>query len=173
MSLSGLKDVDREILKHVDDEELLKFCSLDRKTWNEVCDDNFLRRRLNNNYPGTNQYKKDDESWKQFFLKVLYYKAKMKEKFEFEFVGGEFKKQYELLKNHTGNILLMLSAENGETSLVKYAIKNGSKVYNYALKGAAANGHLDIVKYLVERGANIHVQNDNPCLLYTSPSPRD
>ena len=41
MSLSGLKDIDREILKYVDDKELLKICSVDKKTWNEVCDDNF------------------------------------------------------------------------------------------------------------------------------------
>ena len=52
MSLSGLKDVDREVLRYVDDRELLRVCSLDRKTWNEVCDDAFLRRRLNSKYPG-------------------------------------------------------------------------------------------------------------------------
>ena len=51
MSLSGLKDVDREILTHVDDRELLKFCSIDNKTWNSVCDGDFLRRRLTTKYP--------------------------------------------------------------------------------------------------------------------------
>ena len=34
MSLSGLKDVDREILKHVDDKLLLRICGINRKTWN-------------------------------------------------------------------------------------------------------------------------------------------
>ena len=42
MSLTSLKDVDREVLKHVGDRELLKICSVNRKTWNEVCDDNFF-----------------------------------------------------------------------------------------------------------------------------------
>ena len=59
---SGLKDVDREILKHVNDEELVKVCSTDRKTWNEVCDDNFLKRRLMR-YPGIEKYKREDESY--------------------------------------------------------------------------------------------------------------
>ena len=70
MSLSGLKDVDREILKHVDDEQLLKFCSIDNKTWNSVCDDDFLRRRLTGKYPGIEKYKKTKESWKRFFLEL-------------------------------------------------------------------------------------------------------
>ena len=163
MSLSGLKDVDREILKHVDDEELLKFCSLDRKTWNEVCDDNFLRRRLNN----VKQYKKDSESWKQFFLRFLYYKSLMKEMFEFEFTEGNFRKQYELLINNQLDIanLLFSAAIQGETSIVKYVAKQGVDLNtgsNYPLRLAALNGHLDVVKYLVEQGANIHVQNDYP-----------
>ena len=164
MSLSGLKDIDREVLKYVGDEELVKICSLDRKTWNEVCDDAFLRRRLSK-YPGTDKYKKDNESWKQFFLSVLYYKAKMKETFKFDFNEGDFKKQYELLKKYKGDDLLYKSAEQGETSLVKYAIKNGASVHaqqDYALRWAAAKGHLDVVKYLVEQGANIHARNDYP-----------
>ena len=71
MSLSGLKDVDREILKHLDDKELLEICSLDRKTWNEVCDDAFLRRRLLNKYPEIGKYKSEKETWKQFFLRAI------------------------------------------------------------------------------------------------------
>ena len=63
MSLSGLKDVDREVLKHVDDKELLRVCTIDRNTWNEVCDDNFLRRRLSK-YPDIEKYKLENESWK-------------------------------------------------------------------------------------------------------------
>ena len=63
MSLSGLKDIDREILKYVDDGELLKICSVDKKMWNEVCDDNFLKRRLSQ-YPGIEKYK-GQKSWKK------------------------------------------------------------------------------------------------------------
>ena len=69
--LSGLKDVDREILKHVADDELIRVCSTDKKTWNEVCDDNFLRRRLAK-YPNIAKYKLSNESWKEFFLRVIY-----------------------------------------------------------------------------------------------------
>ena len=90
--LSSLKDVDREILKHVEDKDLIKACSIDRKTWNEVCDDDFLRRRLAK-YQGIEKYKLRDETWKQFFLRFLYYTAKIWENFKFEYKEGDFEKQ--------------------------------------------------------------------------------
>ena len=92
--LSGLKDVDREILKYIDDKDLIKTCSIDRKTWNEVCDDNFLKRRLMK-YPEIEKYKLKDESYKQFFLRFVYYSSQMKEKYDdFEYTDGDFKKQF-------------------------------------------------------------------------------
>ena len=126
MSLTGLKDVDREILKHLDDDELLKICSVNRKTWNEVCDDNFLRRRLLSKYPEIEKYKKENETWKQFFLSVIYYISKMKDEKKFNYTEGDFKKQYNLLKKYNDNLLLIYSSREGELSLVKFAIQQGA-----------------------------------------------
>ena len=169
MSLSGLKDVDREVLKHVDDKELLKFCTVDRKTWNEVCDDAFLRRRLASKYPGIEEYKREDESWKKFFLNVIYYIFKMKEKYEFEYTEGDFKKQYFILKEASNyddiDNLLTEAAKQGELSLVKFALEKGANVHAYAdgaLRNASEKGHLEVVKYLIENGADIHTINDYP-----------
>jgi hypothetical protein len=64
--MSGLKDVDREVLKHVNDRELLEVCRIDRKTWNDVCDDNFLRRRLAK-YPDIEKYKLEMKVGNDFF----------------------------------------------------------------------------------------------------------
>ena len=166
MSLSGLKDVDREILKHIDDESLLKICSLDRKTWNQVCDDNFLKRRLSK-YPGIEKYKNQKESWKEFFLQVIYYTSKMKEEFQYEYKSGDFKRQFNLLNKDKGEtrlyrnaVLLDRAVGEGELDLVKYAVNNGASITAYggngALRKAAAKGYLDMVKFLVEKGADIH-----------------
>ena len=40
------KDIDREILLSMDNEELLKTCSLNKYFLNEVCDDMFFKNRL-------------------------------------------------------------------------------------------------------------------------------
>ena len=125
--LSGLKDVDREILKHVDDKYLIWVCATDRKTWNEICDDNFLKRRLMK-YPGIEKYKKENETYKQFFLRFAYYTSKMRETFKFEYMHGDFKEQYELLKKFKGITLLINAAQIGELSLVKYAKKKGADI---------------------------------------------
>ena len=171
--LSGLKDVDREILKHVSDKELLGACSVDRRMWNEVCDDSFLRRRLNK-YPGIEIYKDEKETWKQFFLRTIYYISKMQEVYKFQYTAGDFKKQYEILHKYIGsrqlvldsrkNVLLSQAAEQGELSLVQYALQEGANIHanrEDALIRASQRGHLNVVKYLVERGSNVHADEDS------------
>ena len=157
--LTGLKDVDREVLKHVDDKELLKFCSVDRRFWNEVCDENFLRRRLGK-YPGIEKYKKENETWKQFFLRAVYRIAQMKEKFQFEYTYGNFEDQYLILDTRGNpNFILLESAERGELPLVIYALQKGANLEvagRDSLYYAAKHGHLDVVKYLVEKGVDIN-----------------
>ena len=168
MSLTGLKDVDRELLKYVSDRDLLEVCSLDRRTWNEVCDDNFLKRRLAR-YPGIEKYKEENESWKRFFLRVIYYTSRMKEKFKFDYVYGDFKKQYNLLKKskYTGiNELLsrtLLDYEKTDLPLVRYAVENGADIHDnddWPLWRAAENGNTELVRYLIDNGANVHARYD-------------
>ena len=170
MSLTGLKDVDREILKHVTDKELLEICTLDRKTWNEVCDDAFLRRRLTSKYPGIEKFKKANQTWKQFFLNATYYISKMKDEFEFEYSYGDFKKYYDILKKTEEkglNDLLTIASTDGYLPLVAHSVKRGADVHtgnDLSLRNSASRGHLEVVKYLVEHGANIHIFDDEPLL---------
>ena len=165
MSISGLKDVDREVLKWIDDKDLLKVCTINRKTWYEVCDDNFFKRRLNK-YPGIEKCKIPLESWKRFFLRFVYYATRMREQYKFEYTDGSFKSQYNLLKlkNHK-NRLLISSAQIGELSLIKYAVENGADLHydaDGALSYASREGHLDVVKWLIANGAAIRADDDLP-----------
>ena len=162
--LSGLKDVDREILKHVDDNELIQACSTDRKTWNDVCDDNFLKRRLHK-YPGLEKYKRENESWKQFFLRFIYYTSKMREDHQFEYSSGNFKKQYDLLekRKESSNDLLIAAAGEGELPLVKHALKHGANIHIFndtALRYASIKRHFEIVKFLIDNGTDIHISDE-------------
>jgi hypothetical protein len=165
--LSGIRDVDREILSKLDDRELLKVCSIDKYTWNTICDDAFLRRRLIAKYPQIEKEKRKNESWKAFFLRAVHVIAKMKERFSYEYTFGNFVKHYNLLKdynrNKNKNDLLIESVKNKELPLVIWSLKKGADINyqnTYALVTASENGYLEIVKYLVENGAKIHANND-------------
>ncbi len=75
--LTGVRDVDREILLKLDDYSLLKTCSLNNYFKNSVCDDQFLEKRLKLTYPETIKFKPADKSWRQYFLEVIYYREKL------------------------------------------------------------------------------------------------
>ena len=162
--LTGLKDVDREILKYVDDKDLLRVCSIDKKTWNEVCDENFLKRRLSK-YSEIEKFRLEKESYKQFFLRFIYYRSKMRDEYDFEYTDGDFKKQFYILSMYVSIFgLLTSSAKEGELSLVKYAAKKNMNYINDALAAAAGRGQLEIVKWLLNSGADIHFGTDQSLL---------
>ena len=100
-SFSGIKDVDREILLSMDDGDLLKTCSLNKYLFETVCDDNFFYRRLLSKYPTTLKYynKEKEETYRKYYLKVIYYISKMKEDYDYSYISGNPKVQYEIFKN--------------------------------------------------------------------------
>ena len=145
--LSGIKDVDREILSKLDDRELLKACSIDKYTWNTVCDDVFLKSRLLAKYPGIERYKLEEETWKAFFLITVRTIALLKERYGYEYTFGNFRIQYDLLKkyNKDKNKLLSYSANAGELALIIWSLKNGANIHtqnDLALRMASERGRL-------------------------------
>jgi hypothetical protein len=156
--LSGIKDVDREILSKLDDKELLKTCSINKYTWEKVCDDAFLKTRLTKNYPNIEQYKLETETWKRFFLRAIHIISKLKEDYDFIYTFGDFEKQWWLFNNYFSDIdeFLEKSSKKGELDLVIYSLTKGANVKNnLALTNAGEKGYLDIVKYLLKHGAEI------------------
>ena len=161
--LTGLKDTDRELLKHVEDQKLLRVCSINKKMWYEVCDDNFIRRRLEK-FKEVEKYKKGNESWKKFFVKAIHYISVLNNKFDFEYKGGDFECQNDLLTKFVKHDLLFQAVRKNELYVVKYAVEKGASVRgydDYCLRWAANHGNFEIVKYLVQQGANVHVCNES------------
>lgn len=162
MSLTGILDLDREILRYVEDLQLLKVCSINKKMWNCVCDEAFLRRRLEK-YPEIEKYRQE-ESLKRFFSKIAFYLEQMRKMYDFEYTDGDFEKQWNLLEKYNErNILLIEASKEGELSLVKYCLHNGCNVsadHEAPLVAAVYNRQFHIVKFLVENGADIHTWRD-------------
>jgi hypothetical protein len=145
------KDIDREILKRVGDENVLRISGISRKMRNEVCDDKFISYLLKKY--DVEKYRKGG-TMKKFFAKVQYYIEHMKYTYDFEYIGGNFRKQYELLEDYCYNKdqLLVESARSGELSLVKFSRYDISEVDSVAeaITFAVENNNIEIVKYLIE-----------------------
>ena len=143
------KDLDREIFNCLKDEEVIKVWNLNRKVYYDVFDDAYVRRRLQK-YPDIQQYKKERETWKRFFVRATHSIFQLKNKYKFEYTSGDFKKYCKLLGSEKkNNYLDILSCREGDLSLFIYANKN------YLRRGVYPNevishGHLNILKYIVE-----------------------
>ena len=93
-SITEMKDIDREILLKLNDVDFLKTCNLNNYFRNNVCDDSFLIKRLRNKYPDTLEFKKEDQNWREYFLKVIYYISKLEEDFNYKYLYGDPKSIY-------------------------------------------------------------------------------
>lgn len=175
---SSLKDTDREILLRLSDKELIQTCRLNKYLFKNVCDDNFFRRKLSLSYPDTLPFYNANKyiNYKNFYLNMVFYIAKLEEDFKYSYISGNPKAQYDIFRSvslkrvrngqrefHVNyQELLRKAAQEGELNLVEEAVKNGADVNRYgtALVDASNYGYLEIVKYLVEQGTNIHIYDE-------------
>ena len=97
--LTGIIDQDREILLNIkEDQDLLKACILNKYFYKKVCNDMFFRNRLAKTYPNTLEFKPENETWKQFFLRMIYYIAKLKEEHNYQYTDGHPQTIYKIYK---------------------------------------------------------------------------
>lgn len=80
----------------------------------------------------------------------------MKEDFKFNYVNGDFDKQYDSLKRYKHIYYLFTQAVyDGDFDLVKYSLERGADINKGVLELAILSGNLEMVKFLMDRGANI------------------
>lgn len=166
------KDLDREVLLRMNDRDLLTNCQIDRYFNEEVCNDQFFQTRLLRNYPDTLRSKPADITYKAWYLKVIYSVAKLKEKFQYEYIGGNPMNQLKIISigcrgkpcdwqtSVKSETTLYNSALHNEIILVKQLLDLGADIHSYddgPIKIAISQNHLELVKYLIERGAPIDI----------------
>ena len=93
------KDANRIILQNLDDSDLFHTL-LVNKYANFLGNEDFFRNRLITKYPSTAIYKPTEQSWKKYYLSVIYYIDKMKTEYDFEFTIGDPKVYYKLLRKN-------------------------------------------------------------------------
>jgi Ankyrin repeats (3 copies) len=151
------KDVYEYLTNFADDKTILNMLSVN-KTFS---DEKFFQRVLQRKYPLLIEFK--NGTWKQFYLRMSYYIAKLEEEFEIPYIptkGYNPKEFYEEYKNRKDifNSAMRYAAYGGNIKIVKLMIEKGATDFDTAMKYAAQGGHMDIVKLMIEKGADDFTQ---------------
>ena len=175
--LTGIRDLDREIVNKLSDKDLLQMCLLNKTYSERVCDDSYFQLRTENGFPETIQYK-ENKSWKNHYLNIVKYIDLLQTEFQYDYKLED--KSPELLYlakqlvpkyySYNKENALNFASLKGKLLVVKYLVENGADIThlnNEAVRWASYDGHLEIVKYLVENGADITDEN-NQALRYAS-----
>ena len=94
------KDADRIILQHLEDRNLFQLISVNKYVYS-LTDENFWRNRLISKYPTTIEFKKD-QTWKEYYLSVIYYMDVLKNKYKYSYIKGDPKYIYDVFKQIEG-----------------------------------------------------------------------
>ena len=166
-SLSKIRDVDLKILSELGDRDVLNYCKT-HKYGNELCNnEDFWRNRLQLKYPGSEGLKSLRDTWKDFYLKIMYYfdKYKTPDKAMVEAVRKndiEMVKFFILQGASKWGDGMDLASYLGNRKLVDFFIQNSKSAgeeweeddWNMWLAAAAEGGHIDLMKFFIAQGAD-------------------
>lgn len=173
MSLTGIRDLDLEILRKLDDRELINFCMTEKAASRICAYEPFWMNRLNEKYPNAKKYFRDysimsilsivapgsmglqnlfANTWREYYLQTVYYVNKMKEDFDFEYKTGNPRNYYIIFYGiKYPHLKMQIAAQVGYIDLLEYFIKNDNN-YIYSnpaetslFQGAAQGNQIDVI----------------------------
>ena len=175
-TLSQIKDVDLKILSELDDTDLLSFCKLnvENKYVHKLCnDENFWRDRTLKKLGKLE--KNDNRSWKQLYLKIVYYNDKFNKNADkiLATLSAKGMKDLDLINyflgiylNEIGKYRLVFgflydAAKYLHIDLVKYYLDIARKYFagdkytdilGHVAAGASESGDINILRFIMSKG---------------------
>ena len=139
------------IANFADDRTILSMLSVNKK----FRDENLFRRIIERKYPLLIEFKKPNETWQHFFVKMTYYIHKLEEDYGIPYIPT---KGYDpkVLFNYPYSKYdqaMKYAAQGGSLDLVKIFIDKGADDWNEGMYGASEGGSLDLVKFFINKGA--------------------
>ena len=144
------KDIYEYIVGSADDRTVLNMLSVNKK----FNDDSYFKKILENRYPLLLRFKKNDETYKRFYLREVKYMAKLWEEYEIPYIPTpDYDPEYLYVKFGKDRIyttILMEAVEYGDINLAKHLINKGAEVNRFTYISAAIGGNLDTLKFLID-----------------------
>ena len=154
-TILGIKDLDRHLAKYVNDKDVLNM--IVNKRYLELFDEQFFHNLLILKYPLLIRFKKE-ETWKEFYIKMVYYMSKLKEEFNFPYIPAinyDPKLVYERLQRYPDAVWddgLKFAATVGNIKLIEEMLGKGANS-NFGLTGATIKGDKKLIDYFISLGA--------------------
>ena len=147
------KNIYETLISSADDETVIQMLNANV---NFRPDDSFFERLMSRKYPLLMKFKSG--TWKQTYLKMVHYIAKLEEEFGIPYILSEDfnpEKFYKEWSPYTRiyDIALVLAVEVGDMTTVQ-KLADKALYLDWVMIRAAFCGHIDIVKFLFDKGAN-------------------
>ena len=143
------KDVYEYMINFADDKTILNMLSVNRK----FRDEEFFERIMKRRYPLLIEFRKDGESWKHLFIRMVHILATLQEKYQLPYIPTKGCSPERLLKSKDIYRDATICAAVGDhVDILKYLIeKKKIKISDIRLVTTAARyGSLKVMKYLLE-----------------------
>jgi hypothetical protein len=175
-SFTGEKYLDREILKRMSDEDIIKSCSLNKYLLKVVCDDSFFQQLVKDRFPNIYERilrQRINPEWKNIYLQMIKEVAELKEDFgvEYDQREGEPDEVYsyhaylnsEQKYDYINDNLFRYTVKNNKVDLFNRILKYIDTLYiepYIAIEIVLEYGNDNLLKILLAKMSNMDLIQD-------------
>ena len=151
------KDVYEHILNLADDKTTINMIRANPKVFDN---ERFYEKVMRKRYPLLIEFRKENETWKALYLRMVYILAKLEEDYKIPYIPTKGCNPERLLTSATSgevyNSALSCAAAGGNIPLIDYFLEKGATNIENALASAGRYSNLNTVKYLISKGAKYY-----------------
>ena len=154
----GNKDVYEYISNFTDDKTTINMIRANPKIFDN---EKFYEKVMRKRYPLLIDFRKENETWKALYLRMVYTLAKLEEKYQIPYIPTKGCNPERLLATYKEKIYseaLICAAAGGNIPLINYFLMKKGNVswsdLSRAVEAAGRFSDLDTVKHLISKGAH-------------------
>ena len=152
----GNKDVYEYISNFADDKTVINMIRANPKLFDN---EKFYEKMMRKRYYLLIDFRKENETWKELYLRMVYALAKLQEKYQIPYIPTKGCNPETILRSSTAagvyRKALSCAAAGGNIPLIDYLLKKGATGLIEAVNSAGEYSDLNTVKYLMGRRAEI------------------
>ena len=148
------KNLYEYILNLADDATTINMIRANPKVFDN---EKFYEKVMTKRYPLLIEFRKENETWKALYLRMVYVLAKLEEDYKIPYIPTKGCNPEKILTSATYgdgyNSALSCAAAGGNIPLIDYFLEKGATNIDHALYSAGQYSNLNTVKHLISKGA--------------------